>query len=68
VMSGGSYYSHNDLRLHFGLGTATKVDTITVNWPSAMMDRLEGIRANQILTIKEGSAPIPIGPGSGHER
>jgi hypothetical protein len=68
VMSGGSYYSHNDLRLHFGLGTATKVDAITVNWPSAMRDRLEGIRPNQILTIKEGSAPIPIAPGSAHER
>jgi hypothetical protein len=67
-MSGGSYYSHNDLRLHFGLGTATKVDALTVNWPSGTMDRLEGIRANQILTVKEGSAPVPNAPGSERER
>jgi hypothetical protein len=63
VMSGGSYYSHSDLRVHFGLGTAKQIDTLTVNWPSGMVDRLERIRANQILTVKEGSAPVPDAPG-----
>jgi hypothetical protein len=57
VMSGGSYYSHNDLRLHFGLGSAQKVDAVKVTWPSGAIDTLEGVSANQILTVKEGSAP-----------
>jgi hypothetical protein len=57
VMSGGSYYSHNDLRLHFGLGSAHKVDAVKVTWPSGAIDTLEGVSANQILTVKEGSAP-----------
>ena len=58
VMSGGSYYSHNDLRLHFGLGSAKTVDTLTITWPSGIIDRLEGIEINNILAVKEGSAPL----------
>ena len=34
VMSGSSYYSQNDLRLHFGLGTADQADRVEVSWPS----------------------------------
>jgi hypothetical protein len=45
------------------LGVAKQVDTLTVNWPSGMVDRLEGIRANQIVTVREGSAPVPNAPG-----
>ena len=33
VRSGGSYISHNDMRLHFGLGEATRVESIEVRWP-----------------------------------
>ncbi len=39
VHSGGSYLSQNDLRLHFGLGSATKIDSIEVRWPSGVVDK-----------------------------
>jgi hypothetical protein len=68
VMSGGSYYSHNDLRLHFGLGSAKAVDALTVAWPSGIVDRLEGVQTNRILTVKEGSAPLRNAPGPERER
>lgn len=53
VMSGGSVMSMNDLRLHFGLGAATQVDWISIQWPSGGTQRLEGVAVNQILTIQE---------------
>lgn len=54
VMSGGSYYSHNDLRLHFGLGDANKADLIEVLWPSGGKDTVLDVAANQIIRLEEG--------------
>lgn len=54
VRSGGSYYSQNQLRAHFGLGSARKVDLIEIFWPSGQVDRLEDEAADQILYVKEG--------------
>ena len=54
VRSGGSYISQSDLRLHFGLGTATAAD-IEVRWPSGVVDRVH-TAANRVLTIIEGSS------------
>lgn len=53
VISGGSYYSQNDLRVHFGLGQATTVDEVIVNWPSGGRSRLTKVAANQRLTVQE---------------
>jgi hypothetical protein len=53
VMSGGSYYSHNDLRLHFGLGYSKKVDAVEVAWPSGLKTSMRNIDANQSITIEE---------------
>ena len=58
VYSGGSYISQNDFRLHFGLEKRSKIDTIEVRWPSGIVDKLTGISANKILTIKEGQGLI----------
>ena len=58
VLSGGSYISQNDLRLHFGLETRTKIDSIEVRWPSGAVDKVTGASANKILTIKEGQGLI----------
>ena len=55
VRSGGGYISQSDFRLHFGLGTASKADVIEVRWPSGVIQKLENVPANQILTIKEGT-------------
>jgi enediyne biosynthesis protein E4 len=54
VRSGGSYISHNDLRLHFGLGNASKLDRLEVSWPSGRNESFENLTANQIIVIEEG--------------
>jgi hypothetical protein len=43
IRSGGSYLSQHDLRIHFGLGTATKVDSVEIHWPSGTVDKIPGI-------------------------
>jgi enediyne biosynthesis protein E4 len=55
VRSGSSYISNNDMRLHFGLGAASKVDWVEVRWPSGLTERFEAIVADKIHTVKEGS-------------
>ena len=52
-MSASSYLSQNDPRLHFGLGKRSKVDEITVNWPSGKVQKLKNVKANQFLTVTE---------------
>jgi hypothetical protein len=54
VLSGGSYLSSNDQRLHFGLGDATSVDAVEIHWPNGDVEkfRLPGI--DRILTIEQG--------------
>lgn len=54
VRSGGSYISQNDLRVHFGLGKAEKVDVLEIRWPSAHVDTLKDVKANQLVFVKEG--------------
>jgi hypothetical protein len=54
VRSGGSYISQNDLRIHFGLGKAEKVDLLEIRWPSGHMDTLKDVKANQLIFVKEG--------------
>jgi enediyne biosynthesis protein E4 len=55
VRSGGGYISQSDFRLHFGLGKAAKVDRLEIRWPSGLIDKLENVQVNQIVTIKEGA-------------
>ncbi len=54
VTSQASYYSHNDLRLHFGLGANTKAEQIEIRWPSGQIELIKEIAANQIVSVKEG--------------
>ncbi len=54
VRSGGSYYSQNDLRLHFGLDQAVKADTIQIVWPSGSTDVLHDLAANHLYVVEEG--------------
>ena len=55
VHSGASYASQSDVRLHFGIGAATKVDWVEIRWPSGLTERFEGLTSDAIHTIKEGS-------------
>ncbi len=54
VMSGSSYYSQNDLRLHFGLGPASHADRVDIRWPSGAKESFEGVEGNRVITIREG--------------
>lgn len=54
VASGGSFYSQNDLGLHFGLGKATVIDRLEVRWPSGTTQRFQSILANRRLKLTEG--------------
>lgn len=55
VQSDGSYLAANDSRVHFGLGEATHVDTLTVEWPSGLREQWHNIMADHLLTIHEGT-------------
>lgn len=54
VRSGGSYYSQNDLRIHFGLDQAVKADSVEIAWPSGVKDVLHDLPANHLYVIEEG--------------
>ena len=51
----GSYISQNDLRVHFGLGAATRVDRLWVRWPNGLEEEWRDVPADQVLTLREGS-------------
>jgi len=54
VKAGSSYQSQNDLRVHFGMGSASMAERLEVLWPSGEITMLEQIEGNQILTVTEG--------------
>ena len=53
LVSGGSFLSHSDGRVHFGLGFNQAADWIEIRWPSGRVQRLEDVAANQFLTVEE---------------
>jgi hypothetical protein len=59
VLSGGSYASNSDSRIHFGLGAATSVEKVEVHWPSGAVEivRLENI--DRYHAIEEGKGLVP---------
>jgi hypothetical protein len=62
VRSGGSYYSQNDLRIHFGLDRATKADVVEVTWPSGHVDRWRDLAANALYVVEEGGKVLKTMP------
>lgn len=54
VMSGSSFMSQNDLRLHFGLGRAVQADLVEVRWPLGLLESFKNVDANQLLVVQEG--------------
>jgi hypothetical protein len=55
VRSGSSFDSNNDMRVHFGLGSAAKVEWLEVRWPNGLTERFEGVGVDGIRTVREGS-------------
>jgi hypothetical protein len=63
VRSGGSYLSQNDLRPHFGLGGADKMETVEVSWPSGKTELQRDLSSDFIYTLTEGhgiTARVPM--------
>ena len=56
VKGGGSYCSHSDRRVHFGLGSESKIDSVEVTWPSGRTDSLKNVDANRQYVITEGES------------
>ncbi len=60
VHSSNGYYSASDLRTHFGLGDATKVDLMEIRWPSGAVDTLKDLDVNRLYVIEEGGKILKI--------
>ena len=58
VRSGGSYYSQNDLRIHFGLGKNQRVENLEISWPSGRVETLRNVAANRLVVVKEGQGIV----------
>jgi len=58
VRSGSSYDSNNDMRLHFGLGSATKLEWVEVRWPSGLTEKFANVRIDAVNNLKEGSGEV----------
>ena len=56
-VSGGSFLSHSDGRVHFGLGANTAAERIEIHWPSGRTQHLEDVAANQFLVVEEPGPP-----------
>ena len=52
-VSGGSFLSHSDGRIHLGLGANTMAERVEIHWPSGRVQRLEDVVANQFLVVEE---------------
>src|SRR5205814_3042941 len=64
VRSGSSYSSSSDMRVHFGLGQAKKIDYVRVRWPSGLVEKFENLTIDSIHDLKEGAGTAVPAPTS----
>ncbi len=57
VLASSGYLSSGDRRLHFGLGAATTAE-LEIAWPNGTRETVKGVRADQLVTVKEGSGVV----------
>ncbi len=60
VRSGASYISQNSLRLHFGLGSAEKIDKLEIRWPSGKTEVLENVAVDKFYAVSQGNGIVPF--------
>jgi hypothetical protein len=60
IHSGGSYVSQNDLRVHFGLGSADKIQSVTIHWPSGKVETLKNLAGDRYYSVLEGQGIVPF--------
>ena len=58
IRSGGSYLSNHDFRVHFGLGDATKIDSLEIRWPSGKVETIKDLKPDQFYAVLEGSGIV----------
>jgi len=58
VISGGSYLSQSDLRIHFGLGAHERVDEAEILWPGGRVEVLTNLIADRFYTVREGQGVV----------
>ena len=68
VRSGGSYYSQNDLRIHFGVGKADKVDLLEIRWPNGQTETFKDLQVNRLFRIEEGKGVQTLELASGSRK
>ncbi|HEY1987215.1 MAG TPA: CRTAC1 family protein [Terracidiphilus sp.] len=62
ILSGGSYLSQNDLRLHFGLGASQKIDKAEILWPDGRVEIVAGLAADRFYRVREGAGVVSSQP------
>jgi hypothetical protein len=62
MVSQSSYISHNDVRLHFGLGKADRVDKFSVRWPNGLIEQFPGAAAGRLALLVESSGQVRFLP------
>jgi enediyne biosynthesis protein E4 len=61
VRSGSSYISNSDMRVHFGLGSTTKIDSVEVRWPNGHTESFGTVQVDAINSLREGSGtPVTV--------
>jgi hypothetical protein len=71
VLSGGSYESSNDQRVHFGIGDSTQVDKVEIHWTSGAVETVSLTSVDRYFVVEEGKGLVPsvydrIAQSSGH--
>jgi hypothetical protein len=64
VLSGGSYLSQHDLRIHFGLGSHEHLDKVEILWPSGARENLTQLPADRFYTVSEGQGIVDSKPAA----
>ncbi len=64
INGAGSYLSHSDLRAHFGLGPAKRVEQIDISWPNGSTTTLRDLPVNKRLVVRQGGGHATIEPGA----
>ena len=60
VRSGSSYLSHNDMRVHFGLGGSNRVTKLEIRWPSGLVETVDALPADRFYVAREGQGVQPV--------
>jgi hypothetical protein len=67
VISGGSYLSQSDLRLHFGLADHERVDAAMILWSDGTTETLRNLAADRFYTVREGAGVVGSGTTGTHQ-